>query len=647
MKKTIALLLALVMCISLCACGSTPADDSEKLAINAYTNADGEAFIVNEKGEALQVPGGEKVAFAEMTADREHVVVQYENNDLSVFDSSMEQEVKIASDVSSIVAIRDSGVIYHLDQYAGLTVDEVLKSIVADYGKDLDSEKAEETEDAKDAEVADEAEDAEVADEAEDAEAADEADEAEDADADTAEVENDAAEKDKISVSSLKEELDEDADVEDAINLYRNVIGKYYKDVYQLSDSYVRYLFDGTEAVEIRAAERVIVADDNLNVIYTVDDTIYSMLETEAEGTKLATCKADFIAPIAISSVTGQAVWGDCESITISQKSSTPTYKYSKYFGFYSYYTTTYEYHYNVTYYTYSNNDTVKLFEASDLDSAAETEVYFTNNGSSFIMYDDASEDGKLYTWDAENGCTSHNTGGEIDSSLYIANGALTYENEAAVDGVYYETCSDDSYELYYLSFTGDREKIVSGLSYEGVQIFNGNLYYIDEDNVLYTASIAGAELGEKEKIASDVYDYKLMSDGKTVAYLKDYDSDDGGSLFIKSSGKDAEKIASDIKYFHCTDKNNLLVMKDTQAVSDSISAIYGELYLYNGGDELVKISSDVMLGSLAKYTTARGYDEDSLVFEKYDSSNDDGIVVSVMYYNGKETSSVLSDILY
>ena len=619
MKRTIAFLLALVMCLTLCACGGkSAAPDVKSSTLNAFENSSGEAFIVDDNGNALKVPGDEKVDDCDMTADRKHIVVLYEDGSLSVFDSSMENETKIASDVDDYV-LRDSGIFYVRDCYAGLTIDKVLQAIISDLSADKSKDTDTKDTDAKDTDAKDT--------------------DAKDSDAKDTDAKDSDAKKDAID--TLKKELDEDASVYDAVELYKELVGKNYYEVYKINDTMVRYLFGSGETAEITikpdADFNYNVADDNLNILYTIDDAVYSLLENQTESSKLGTKKADELYPIGISSVSGQAVWADIED------NSSTKFKYSYLKGYYA----DINNEYNLTYYTYADNDSVKLGEG-ETTSASDyifARVFFPENGKSIMFAPPCKEGGKLITWNAEDGVNSYNLGDSLNvgAMLFTADGSISFETKSAIDGVYYFTTTD----MYYLTFSADREKVISDI--EGGSIVNGKLFYIKED-VLYSAELKGSELGESEKIASDVYSYKVLSDGETVAYLKDYDIEDGGQLFIKQTGKDAEKVTSEVNEYVATTDNGLLIMKDvteTDVVSwGNNHYSYGELYSYSIGKELVKISSDVVTDFYSSGTSGLYYDVSQLRFGKYDRVDDKDLIVSVFFYDGKEATNVVSDIV-
>jgi hypothetical protein len=105
----------------------------------------------------------------------------------------------------------------------------------------------------------------------------------------------------------------------------------------------------------------------------------------------------------------------------------------------------------------------------------------------------------------------------------------------------------------------------------------NKTLFYLKNDN-LY--KINGAkEDAEAEKLASDVEDYEVLPDGKTVFYI----NDDDELMVQKGTGK-ASKITDDVK-----DNSFILFQGKIYYISDDT------LYVTTGGKaEKVTVKGDV-----------------------------------------------------
>ena len=101
----------------------------------------------------------------------------------------------------------------------------------------------------------------------------------------------------------------------------------------------------------------------------------------------------------------------------------------------------------------------------------------------------------------------------------------------------------------------------------------NKMIYLKGDDGVLYIH-----DMKEKEKVASDVYSFKVSKDFKTIGYLED-----DGKLMIYN-GKSSEKISSDVE--------------ELIYASDDLSTIYylkeDNLYKWKKGADAEKLASDV-----------------------------------------------------
>lgn len=117
MKKVVSLLLAAVMCLSLCACGTVGTNSTKvKNSFLAGSNSEDGGFIVPMlpgKYTTKEVGDGNNVRWAAVTPDRNNVV--YINNDgsLYVVGSEATEAEKVAEDVGEVVRLTDAGVVYY------------------------------------------------------------------------------------------------------------------------------------------------------------------------------------------------------------------------------------------------------------------------------------------------------------------------------------------------------------------------------------------------------------------------------------------------------------------------------------------------------------------------------------------------------
>lgn len=212
-----------------------------------------------------------------------------------------------------------------------------------------------------------------------------------------------------------------------------------------------------------------------------------------------------------------------------------------------------------------------------------------------------------------------------------------------------------NEFTLYYRDVTkknGEATKIDSGMTSYLVNE-KGSLVIYKKDGNLYEHN-----LKEKTKIASDVSSYRISENGKTVLYLVIEDNEEAGNLYLRKSGKDAEKVASDVTsivYFSDNGKD-FMYMKD-----DS-------LYSQSGTKDAVKVDGDVT-------DTFYVYEDGSFYYTKVedaeikcwdvisdDMQNDDGQydelrealkettisnpVQALCYYDGKNTTTITESYL-
>lgn len=140
----------------------------------------------------------------------------------------------------------------------------------------------------------------------------------------------------------------------------------------------------------------------------------------------------------------------------------------------------------------------------------------------------------------------------------------------------YPDTIDGDTYTLYCQDLSNTKKdpvKIDSDLS---------GSYYLNEKGNLVTYSKGGKlyqhDLKEKTKIASDIGQFYVSDDGKTLLYQSD------GNLFLKKGSADAEKIVSEVEsIIHVSDDLSMILYKKD-----------GSLCRMKNGKDPEKIASDV-----------------------------------------------------
>lgn len=189
--------------------------------------------------------------------------------------------------------------------------------------------------------------------------------------------------------------------------------------------------------------------------------------------------------------------------------------------------------------------------------------------------------------------------------------------------------------ELFYSKLSGKPTEITSDLwdgatnsdllskpysSYFTVTQDGKRLFYVDKykDGVtLYTKDLTKSK-AEAEKIDSDIYEYVVSEDGKTLTYLK---SDGDSYILYQHNLKEKTKVASKVdefivsmdgkKIIYINDEGDMYSYngKDSDKISSSVTDVYmvdkklskicyqkeDVLYVKNGKKDAEKIASDVV----------------------------------------------------
>lgn len=157
----------------------------------------------------------------------------------------------------------------------------------------------------------------------------------------------------------------------------------------------------------------------------------------------------------------------------------------------------------------------------------------------------------------------------------------------------------DNNSASFYYRATDDPEakaiKIDSDVTYYSVSKDGTIVTYLTKDGMLYQYSTKDEA---KEKIASDVQSFTVSETGEDVCFINLEQN-----LYLKSSGKDREKIAGEIKQL--------------RYVSGDCSTVYytkdSSIYKYVKGGEAEEIVSDV-------YDVVRIYDSGEIYYIKDDA---------------------------
>lgn len=168
-----------------------------------------------------------------------------------------------------------------------------------------------------------------------------------------------------------------------------------------------------------------------------------------------------------------------------------------------------------------------------------------------------------------------------------------------------------------------ESKNLLCAFVYEAKDMYNDSA---DKTGELYTLSAAKGNLGELNKIGTDVDAVKYIQDGM-VYYYTDYDTDDNeGTLYCNG-----EKVSEDVSdiFIYQNDDAAFLYFKDF-AVSDP----EGTLYAYKNGKS-VKVADEV-------YSCYAYNDKYIAIITDYSTKNHMG---DLKVFNGKDNIKIASDV--
>ncbi|MBR5093575.1 MAG: hypothetical protein IK095_00635 [Oscillospiraceae bacterium] len=315
----------------------------------------------------------------------------------------------------------------------------------------------------------------------------------------------------------------------------------------------------------------------------------------------------------------------------------------------------------DITVYLYENGEKLKLGTMTLSSSYGVSRAMFDRSGSCAVAYSLWAD--VLYLKPAGQEPIKYRLPNEPASGPYTINGPFSLDESGSIRGLYILVEGEKSSSLYYLDDQGEREKLLSGI--EEMDICNGQLFYIDEDDTLFCAKLDGATVGDPARIASSVDLFDVPYNGDCVYYLKNCDDSEGSLYVYRVGDKEPTKISSGVgiiryswsdtiysNYRISTDGKTVYYFKDMETdVGDTYLDI-GTLYRYTYGDkESVKISSDVVTGSLSSGLTPGAIDPKSFMYMRYlsagaDRSGNTAIYANWVFYNGADSTVVAKDVI-
>lgn len=246
-----------------------------------------------------------------------------------------------------------------------------------------------------------------------------------------------------------------------------------------------------------------------------------------------------------------------------------------------------------------------------------------------------------------------------VSAELYEKAGRLG-KDCAFIGGGYHGTYAvtyqydTDTHELWYIDEDGKSSQVLSE-AYEICDIWDGRVFYIDENRALYTGKLSGGSLGETIKIASGVQWGSVDNSGTVFYYEKPYGS--GGDIALYAADlKDGQllgrQIDSRIGNYTETDKpGRFIYLKNVRPVEDSglsedTDVFYGGLYIKDESGAQKRLDSKVI--NVYRETGKAYMDADSFFYFKYKTVDQDGnIVGDLLYYDGRTSKTFAEDIVY
>ena len=390
-----------------------------------------------------------------------------------------------------------------------------------------------------------------------------------------------------------------------------------------------RYTFQDGQSFELGEDIASVVSENALTVLYATDDGKLYVLTVDDDEAERVGSFDDYVYVDAVSDDGTVAVW----TLTDDDDNNTPV--------------------------IWNNGDKVTLSEYNT--SSDNTIVTFTTDQKLMTVTGAYSDQMYILTLGDEGSVVKlHNTMGV--SSVYTSEGKLGNQNSSNCDYMYVLVDNDDGDDLYCITQNGDKERMLSGVS--SFRTVNGNLIYEDTDDNLYLCPLDGVDVGERNKIASDIDEYSVADNGKYIYYMKNVDADDDeGALYCYSVRDDESKrIVSDascfavdftgyiiaLSYYEIgTDGATVYYYLDMTEAGDS-STDYGTLYKWNyNTEESEKIASDVL-----EYSPSSGLNSGEIIgncftFERFESvSSSDIVHYDLYYYNGHEYEKIAQDFL-
>ncbi len=302
----------------------------------------------------------------------------------------------------------------------------------------------------------------------------------------------------------------------------------------------------------------------------------------------------------------------------------------------------------------YDGDESHALF---DKNPFSPTYIQFSKNDNLVVLINYGSD--ILYFKERDGKIISAKLGGLFGHGDIFTNTGPVYRDQSnKFEGLYLLAQDNRRTSLYHVDTDGDREKLISDVV--DMEIVNGNLFYSNSEGDLFFARLKINTIENEKRIAYDVADFVVSSDGKIIYYTKNLDSLGTGTLYRKDlNGKEPEKISSNVShqcYFtvdpkNCfselyvsVDGNTIYYFEDVNRLGYSWGV--GNLMSNTLGNESIKISSEVIMTSLTSGLFNKLLNPSYFTFEKFvEVTKDNHVLVNWMFFNGKNTGILVKNV--
>ena len=389
------------------------------------------------------------------------------------------------------------------------------------------------------------------------------------------------------------------------------------------NDNLYRVLFSDLEPQKIGEDIAAAVAEDNVTMLYATNDGgIYRLLNTENEPTKIGYF-AGSISLEAVSNDGNMGVWleksGDTWSTILLENEDKETL-------------TKRDSHGDSCFVTFSEDQGLMV-----VGSLYDSDVWIKRPGQETVRAKMGAELGS--------------------STVYTTVGTLGRSGAKSGETLFVAAEADSGENIYQISKDGEREKILSSVS--DFSIAQGAIAYCDDENGLYVAKLEKGTVTGEKKIASDVQDFHLTTNGKYLYYIRNAENGEGSLYCFKLGEKEPVKISSNASLFqlgtiftmmdgeYASDGASVWYYKDMEKISDAYTRCGTLMYWHYGDKESQKISSDVISGSVTSGLEGGAINPGDYRYMKYVSiDKNEQIHVNVMHSDGNQSVKAVSDVI-